>query len=141
MGNLKQCLGDYVNEECVRVRYNGEVMAYEQNNKLYSSVKLKFEVRTPIGIWKEFVLLITPFNCYFYRWNENIDFRNDKHIEFTKLHRSTMKEKYGEVYKNACKKFITEVREMRSDLERELYQHKIKVINNDFSRDIELVNL
>ena len=72
LGNLKQCLGDYVNEECVRVRYNGEVMAYEQNNKLYSSVKLKFEVRTPIGIWKEFVLLITPFNCYFYRWITHI---------------------------------------------------------------------
>ena len=92
--DLKVCLTKDITEEDVKVKYNGECMSYEQNNKLYSAFKLGILARTQIGIWKEFVLLITPFNCYFYRWNENLDFRNDKQVNLTKEHRINMKIKY-----------------------------------------------
>lgn len=128
-------------EDDVKVKYNGECMSYEQNNKLYPAFKLGVLVRMQVGIWKEFVLLITPFNCYFYRWNDNLDFRNDKNTKLTREHRTNMKIRYGEVYKKACKEFIEDVKNSRIDLEENLHKHRVNVINNDCERDMNIVDL
>lgn len=139
--NFKVSFAADLTEDDIKVKYNGECMSYEQNNKLYSAYKLGILVRTGIGIWKEYVLLITPFNCYFYRWNENLDFRNDKQVNLTKEHRSNMKMRYGEVYKKACREFIEDVKNFRIDLEENLHNHRINVINNDCERDMNIVDL
>ena len=138
---IRNRVGDFVTEEYVKVRFGGECLSYEQNNKLYSSMKLKFEVKTLGTIWKEFVLLITPFNCYFYRLQDGLNEKKDRHSELTTMHRLNMITNYGDNWKAACKKYINEVEDFKIDLEKSLYEYKVRIIKNNSEQDMNIVEL
>ena len=136
----KRSYGGWINEEDVRVKFVGDCLFYEVNSKLYSAMKFDLDIKTNQG-WRRNVAVVTPFNCYWYRYGDQINYSNDKHIELTRTHRNFMKAQYGKVWSDACKSYLADVRDMRKDLETDLFNHRVKCIENDYKRDVDIVDL
>ena len=100
---------------------------------------MKFHVYVRLGDqYRDFALIITPFNCYERKWGDARCLNDDiKHVELTKAFRKIMKDKYGEVYVQAGKIFSQEVREFKIDLEEDLFKHKKKLINMRYEDDVK----
>ncbi len=130
-----------VDDTKINCGFMGDVMAYEINNKLYSVMKWRIYVRTG-PVYTDYVLTITPFNCYWRKWGDN-DFLSDKnkHEKLTQAIRRIMKERYGEVYMEAGRKFYEEVRDFKIELEKNTYIAKRKKILQQADAQIDSFEL
>lgn len=130
-----------INDETVNCGFDPTCLDYETNNKLYSV--MKFHVYVRLGSqYRDFVLIITPFNCYERKWGDERCLNDDiKNEEISKAFRKIMKDKYGEVYVEAGKIFSQEVREFKIGLEEDLFKHKKKLINMKYEDDVKNFDL
>ena len=126
-----------INDETVNCGFDVNCLDYETNNKLYSV--MKFHVYVRLGDqYRDFTLIITPFNCYVRKWGDERCLNDDiKNVEISKAFRKIMKDKYGEVYVQAGKIFSQEVREFKIGLEEDLFKHKKKLINMKYEDDVK----
>ncbi|MBQ8615817.1 MAG: hypothetical protein IJ415_04550, partial [Clostridia bacterium] len=126
-----------VNVEQVNCCFMKDVLAYEINNKLYKVMKWRIYVRTG-SVYTDYVLTITPFNCYWRKWGDG-EFLSEKntHEKLTQALRKIMKERYGEVYMEEGKKFYEEVRDFKIELEKNTYIAKRKKILQQADEQID----
>lgn len=140
---IQECLNPWrYNGENLACSFGGDVLAYEVNDKLYPVMKWRILAKQSSGYGKYFMLTITPFNCYWWKWGDKESFNDDsKHIDLTKAFRSIMRDKYGEAWKTACKDFLIEVKDLQIGLERASFEHRAKIIQNKYEDDANLVEL
>lgn len=126
-----------VSEDNLVCRFGGNALAYEVNGKLYSSFKWHVFVKSG-AVYKDYILMITPFNCYLRKWGDETSFSDkNKKQNLTKVFRNIMKDKYGKGYTDAGKNFAKEVKDLREALEEDLYNHKKKLLNIAYNEEIE----
>lgn len=130
-----------IDDDTVNCGFDKDCLDYEVNNKLYAVMKIHVYVRLG-SQYRDFVLIVTPFNCYIRKWGDESCLCDEKkNFEITKTFRKIMKEKYGEVYVEAGKVFSQEVREFKTGLEEDLFKHKKKLINMKYEDDVKSFDL
>ena len=144
-GIYKYCEKKYdpfkINDETVMCGFDKLSLNHEMDDKLYGTMKWKIIVKLGSG-YRDFILYITPFNCYIKKWGENNCLTNEsRNEELTIQFRKIMMNKYGNVYAEACRSFLKEARDLEISLEESLNRHKQKLIETKYDKELDMLEL
>ena len=144
--NLRECLAEQISEKYEQVvgpEYlrlwieSNDGLIYEMNEKLYPGLVLT--VRNDSGCnCRDYAITVTPFNVYLRQWGLNsVEYNEEtKNVPLTKIHRKVMKDLFGEVYEEAKKDFIEEVKEVQIRFAKIDHDNKMKEIENRYNTDL-----